>query len=58
MAEGMVNITVTPQDIAAVAQAAPLIPAKLRTTALIRVLGVPAPVHAALTPPRAPANAA
>ena len=39
MAEGMVNITVTPQDMAAVAQADPLVAEKLKTAALIRMLG-------------------
>ena len=36
----MVNITVTPQDMAAVAQADPLVAEKLKTAALIRMLGV------------------
>ena len=35
----MVNITVTPQDMAAVAQADPLVAEKLKTAALIRMLG-------------------
>ena len=34
----MVNITVTPQDMAAVAQADPLVAEKLKTAALIRML--------------------
>ena len=35
----MVNITVTPQDMVAVAQADPLVAEKLKTAALIRMLG-------------------
>ena len=35
----MVNITVTPADMAAVAQADPLVAEKLKTAALIRMLG-------------------
>ena len=39
MAEGIVNITVTPQDMATVAQADPMVAEKLKTAALVRMLG-------------------